>query len=68
MDVTAKDVNSRDNSTVKVDAVVYLRVIKAEAAVLKVADYIRAISLIAQTTLRSVLGQSELDELVSERD
>ena len=68
MDVPAQEVITRDNVTVKVDAVVYLRVINAEDAVLKVADYIRATSLIAQTTLRSVLGQSELDELLSERD
>ena len=68
MDVPEQEIITRDNVTVKVDAVVYLRVINPEDAVLKVADYVRATSLIAQTTLRSVLGQSELDELLGERD
>jgi regulator of protease activity HflC (stomatin/prohibitin superfamily) len=68
MDVAPQEVITRDNVTIKVDAVVYLRVINADAAVLKVADYIRATSLISQTTLRSVLGQSELDEILSHRD
>jgi regulator of protease activity HflC (stomatin/prohibitin superfamily) len=68
MDVPAQEVITRDNVTIKVDAVVYLRVINADAAVLKVADYVRATSLISQTTLRSVLGQSELDEILSRRD
>jgi len=68
MDVPAQEVITRDNVTIKVDAVVYLRVINADAAVLKVADYVRATSLISQTTLRSVLGQSELDEILSHRD
>lgn len=68
MDVPAQEVITRDNVTIKVDAVVYLRVINADDAVLKVADYVRATSLISQTTLRSVLGQSELDELLSRRD
>ena len=68
MDVPAQEVITRDNVTVKVDAVVYLRVINPDDAVLKVTDYIRATSLIAQTTLRSVLGQSELDELLAHRD
>jgi regulator of protease activity HflC (stomatin/prohibitin superfamily) len=68
MDVPPQEVITRDNVTIKVDAVVYLRVINADAAVLKVADYIRATSLISQTTLRSVLGQSELDEILSHRD
>jgi regulator of protease activity HflC (stomatin/prohibitin superfamily) len=68
MDVPAQEVITRDNVTIKVDAVVYLRVINADSAVLKVADYIRATSLISQTTLRSVLGQSELDEILSHRD
>jgi len=68
MDVPEQEVITRDNVTVKVDAVVYLRVINAEDAILQVADYIRATSLIAQTTLRSVLGQSQLDELLAERD
>jgi regulator of protease activity HflC (stomatin/prohibitin superfamily) len=68
MDVPAQEVITRDNVTIKVDAVVYLRVINADDAVLKVADYVRATSLISQTTLRSVLGQSELDEILSRRD
>lgn len=68
MDVSAQEVITRDNVTIKVDAVVYLRVINADSAVLKVADYVRATSLISQTTLRSVLGQSELDEILSHRD
>jgi len=68
MDVPAQEVITRDNVTIKVDAVVYLRVINADDAVLKVADYVRATSLITQTTLRSVLGQSELDEVLAHRD
>ena len=68
MDVPAQEVITRDNVTVKVDAVVYLRVINPDDAVLKVENYIRATSLISQTTLRSVLGQSELDELLAHRD
>lgn len=68
MDVPAQEVITRDNVTIKVDAVIYLRVVNADSAVLKVADYIRATSLIAQTTLRSVLGQSELDEILAHRD
>jgi regulator of protease activity HflC (stomatin/prohibitin superfamily) len=68
MDVPRQDVITRDNVTVKVDAVVYFRVLDPEMAVVKVTDYIRATSLVAQTTLRSVLGQSDLDELLSKRD
>ena len=68
MDVPSQEVITRDNVTVKVDAVVYLRVINADDAILKVENYARATSLIAQTTLRSVLGQSELDELLAHRD
>jgi regulator of protease activity HflC (stomatin/prohibitin superfamily) len=68
MDVPAQEVITRDNVTIKVDAVVYLRVINADDAVLKVADYIKATSLISQTTLRSVLGQHELDEILGQRD
>jgi regulator of protease activity HflC (stomatin/prohibitin superfamily) len=68
MDVPRQDVITRDNVTVKVDAVVYFRVMDPEKAVVKVTDYIRATSLVAQTTLRSVLGQSDLDELLSKRD
>jgi len=68
MDVPRQDVITRDNVTVKVDAVVYFRVVNPEDAVTKVMDYFRATSLVAQTTLRSVLGQSEMDELLSKRD
>src|SRR3972149_3218267 len=68
MDVPRQDVITRDNVTVKVDAVVYFRVVNPEDAVVKVMDYIRATSLVAQTTLRSVLGQSDLDELLSKRE
>lgn len=68
MDVPRQDVITKDNVTVKVDAVVYFRVVNPEDAVVKIMDYIRATSLVAQTTLRSVLGQSDLDELLSKRD
>ena len=68
MDVPRQDVITRDNVTVKVDAVVYFRVTNPDDAVVKVMDYVRATSLVAQTTLRSVLGQSELDELLIKRD
>jgi len=68
MDVPRQDVITRDNVTVKVDAVVYFRVVNPEDAVTKVMDYFRATSLVAQTTLRSVLGQSDLDELLSKRE
>jgi regulator of protease activity HflC (stomatin/prohibitin superfamily) len=68
MDVPSQEAISRDNVTVKVNAVVYFHVLNPEDAVVKVLDYIRATSQIAQTTLRSVLGQSDLDELLSERE
>jgi regulator of protease activity HflC (stomatin/prohibitin superfamily) len=68
LEVPAQDVITRDNVTVKVNAVVYFRVVNPEDAVVKVLDFIRATSLIAQTTLRSILGQSDLDHLLSERD
>jgi regulator of protease activity HflC (stomatin/prohibitin superfamily) len=68
MDVPRQDVITRDNVTVGVDAVVYFRVVDAEAAIVKVLDHIRATSLISQTTLRNVLGQSELDELLTQRE
>jgi regulator of protease activity HflC (stomatin/prohibitin superfamily) len=68
MDVPRQDVITRDNVTVKVDAVIYFRVTDPNAAVVKVMDYVRATSLVAQTTLRSVLGQSDLDELLSQRE
>jgi regulator of protease activity HflC (stomatin/prohibitin superfamily) len=68
LEVPAQEAITRDNVTVKVNAVVYFRVVSAEDAVVKVLDYIRATSLIAQTSLRSILGQSDLDHLLAERD
>ena len=68
MDVPRQEAITQDNVTVKVDAVVYFRVVDPEKAVVKVADYIRATSLIAQTTLRNVIGQSDLDEILGRRD
>jgi len=68
MDVPTQDVISRDNVSVHVNAVVYFRVIDPEKAIIQVEKYLDAISQLAQTTLRSVLGQHELDEMLSERD
>ena len=68
LDVPAQEAITRDNVTIKVNAVVYFRVVNPEDAVVKVLDYIRATSLIAQTSLRSILGQSDLDHLLAERD
>ncbi len=68
MDVPSQECITRDNVTVKVNAVIYFRVTQPEDAVTKVIDHFRATSQIAQTTLRSVLGQSNLDDLLSERD
>jgi len=68
MDVPTQDVISRDNVSVKVSAVVYFKVISPEKAVIKVEDFEHATSQLAQTTLRSVLGHHELDEMLSERD
>jgi regulator of protease activity HflC (stomatin/prohibitin superfamily) len=68
MDVPAQEVITKDNVTVRVNAVAYFRVVDPNAAVVNVADYIRATSQISQTTLRSILGQSSLDELLSERE
>lgn len=68
MDVPAQEVITRDNVTVRVNAVAYFRVLDPSMAVNNVTDYVRATSQIAQTTLRSVLGQSNLDELLSERE
>lgn len=67
-DVPPQDVITKDNVSVKVNAVVYFRVIQADKAVLQVEDYLYATSQIAQTTLRAILGQVELDELLSERE
>jgi regulator of protease activity HflC (stomatin/prohibitin superfamily) len=68
MDVPPQDVITRDNVSVKVSAVVYFRVIKPEDAVINVEDYLYATSQLSQTTLRSVLGQADLDELLSARE
>jgi regulator of protease activity HflC (stomatin/prohibitin superfamily) len=68
MDVPGQEAITKDNVTVKVNAVVYFHVMNPEDAVVKVTDHIRATSQISQTTLRSVLGQSLLDELLSERE
>src|SRR3989441_9813310 len=68
IDVARQEVMTRVNVPVTVDAVLYFRVIDPQAAVVKVVDFLKATSLIAQTTLRSVLGQAELDELLSHRD
>jgi len=68
MDVPPQDIITRDNVTVKVNAVVYFRVMDPQKAIIDVEDYIYATSQIAQTTLRSILGQAELDSLLSERD
>lgn len=67
MNVPPQDVISRDNVSVRVNAVVYFRVISPEHAVIQVQDYLEAISQLSQTTLRSVLGQHELDAMLSER-
>jgi regulator of protease activity HflC (stomatin/prohibitin superfamily) len=68
IDVPKQEIMTRDNVPATVDAVVYFRVVDPNAAVVKVENYWKATSLIAQTTLRSVLGQSPLDDLLSQRD
>ena len=68
MDVPTQDVISRDNVSVRVNAVVYFRVIDPEKAIIQVEQYLEAVSQLAQTTLRSVLGQHELDDMLAERD
>ena len=68
MDVPSQEVITKDNVTVRVNAVVYFRVVDPEASVVKVLDHIRATSQVSQTTLRSVLGQSELDDLLTQRE
>ncbi len=68
MDVPSQEVITKDNVTVRVNAVVYFRVVDPEASVVKVLDHIRATSQISQTTLRNVLGQTELDELLTQRE
>ena len=68
LDVPTQDVISKDNVSVKVNAVVYFRVLDPEKAIIQVEDFMLATSQLAQTTLRSVLGQHELDEMLAERD
>jgi len=68
MDVPPQDVITKDNVSLKVNAVVYFRVVQAEKAIVEVEHYLEATSQLSQTTLRSILGQSQLDELLSERD
>ncbi len=68
MDVPAQDVITRDNVSVKVNAIIYFRVIDAQRAILQVEDFLYATQQIAQTTLRSVLGQSQLDDLLAKRE
>jgi len=68
IDVPKQEMMTRDNVPVTVDAVVYFRVVEPEAAIVKVENFLKATSLIAQTTLRSVIGQAELDELLSHRE
>src|SRR3990167_6089811 len=68
MDVPSQDVISKDNVSVRVNAVIYFKVVDSEKAIIQVEDYFEATSQLAQTTLRSVLGQHELDEMLSERD
>jgi regulator of protease activity HflC (stomatin/prohibitin superfamily) len=68
IDVARQELMTRDNVPVTVDAVVYFRVVNPEAAVIRVENYLKATSLISQTTLRSVLGQAELDELLAQRE
>ncbi|MBW2502891.1 MAG: slipin family protein, partial [Deltaproteobacteria bacterium] len=68
MDIPSQDVISRDNVTVRVNAVLYFRVVDPEKAIIQVENYLNATSQLAQTTLRSVLGQHELDEMLAERE
>lgn len=68
MDIPSQDIISRDNVSLKVNAVLYFRVIDPQKAIVEIEDYLYATSQIAQTTLRSVLGQSEMDELLASRD
>ncbi len=68
MEVPPQDVITKDNVSMKVNAIVYFRIVNAEAAIVQVADYYYATSQLAQTTLRSILGQFPLDEILSNRD
>jgi regulator of protease activity HflC (stomatin/prohibitin superfamily) len=67
-DVPPQDIITRDNVSVKVNAIVYFRVVDPQRAIVEVQNYLQATSQLAQTTLRSVLGQAELDDLLAERD
>jgi regulator of protease activity HflC (stomatin/prohibitin superfamily) len=68
MDVPPQDVITRDNVSVKVNAVIYFRVVDQQRAIIQIQDYLHATSMMAQTTLRSVLGQSQLDDLLAKRE
>ena len=68
MDVPTQDVISRDNVSVQVNAVIYFRVVDPERAIIQVENYLEATSQLSQTTLRSVLGQHDLDDMLAERD
>ncbi|MZH04407.1 MAG: slipin family protein [Nitrospinae bacterium] len=68
MDVPPQDIITKDNVTVKVNAVIYFRVVDSQKAIIEVEDYLYATSQLAQTTLRSILGQSNLDDLLSNRE
>lgn len=68
MDVPSQDVITKDNVSIKVNAVVYFRVMQPDKAIVEVEDFLSATSQLSQTTLRSILGQSELDELLSQRE
>src|SRR6516164_1119038 len=68
LEVPAQDIVTHDNVTVKVNAVIFFRVIDSRLAVLEVSNFLYATSQLAQTTLRSVLGEADLDELLSQRD
>lgn len=68
LDVPSQDVITRDNVSVKVNAVIYFRVIDPQRAIVQIQDYLSATSMMAQTTLRSVLGQSHLDDLLAKRE
>src|SRR5579864_8635445 len=68
MEVPTQDVISKDNVSMKVDAILYFRVVDAEKAIIQVEHFLPATNMLAQTTLRSVLGQHELDEMLAKRD
>ena len=68
MDVEPQDVITKDNVSIKVNAVIYFRVMEAQKAIIEIEDHLYATSQLAQTTLRSVVGESELDDILSERD